>query len=265
MPLNKEAYLRYRIIDECLRNKFHRFPSMTDIIDKCREKLGKTFSDATIQKDIKAMKEDEVLGYLAPIKFSRVHKGYFYADENFTIASIPLNDNDIEAIEFAASVLQQFRGVKLFDQFDFAVNKIFNAINIRSVLGEEESEEIIQIEKVPMFRGNEHLGLILGAIKNKKTITFDYQRFDLKVAKNHIVHPYLLREYKHRWYFVGMIEKNKRTAIFSLDRISNIEISEQTYYEKQRFNAGNYFKHAYGITTFEGEPEEVILSFSRAM
>jgi len=37
----------------------HRYPSMDDLIDTCERKLGKPFSVSTIQKDIKAMKEDE--------------------------------------------------------------------------------------------------------------------------------------------------------------------------------------------------------------
>ena len=61
MPVNKEAFLRYRILDRMLKNKAKPYPSMDDLIDELEEKLGKSFSVSTIQKDIKSMKEDELL------------------------------------------------------------------------------------------------------------------------------------------------------------------------------------------------------------
>ena len=57
MPLNKEAYLRYKIIDDCISNKRKPYPSMEDIMVACEERIGKSFTISTIQKDIKAMKE----------------------------------------------------------------------------------------------------------------------------------------------------------------------------------------------------------------
>ena len=134
MPVNKEAFLRYRIIDRMLRNKYKPFPSMDDLIDELEEKLGKSFSISTIQKDIKSMKEDELLAYMAPIKFQRAHQGYHYTDSTFSITEVPLGEEDLDAIEFAAMVLQQFKDVKLFAEFGSAVDKIFNAVSVSSIL-----------------------------------------------------------------------------------------------------------------------------------
>ena len=51
---------------------------MEDFICEMEIKLGKEFSESTIQKDIKAMKQDELLGFLAPIKWSKREGGYYY-------------------------------------------------------------------------------------------------------------------------------------------------------------------------------------------
>ena len=58
MPVNKEAFLRYRIIDRMFHNKSIPYPTMNDIIDELENKLGKSFSISTVQKDIKAMNID---------------------------------------------------------------------------------------------------------------------------------------------------------------------------------------------------------------
>lgn len=61
MPANKEALIRYRIIDGLLRDKQNPFPSMDIILEKCESVLGKTFSESTIQKDIYTLRKDQGL------------------------------------------------------------------------------------------------------------------------------------------------------------------------------------------------------------
>ena len=40
MPVNKEAFLRYRIIDRMLKNKARPYPSMDNLIDELEGKIG---------------------------------------------------------------------------------------------------------------------------------------------------------------------------------------------------------------------------------
>lgn len=261
MPVNKEAFIRFRIIDQCLRNKRQAYPNIFDLIRACEEKLGKSFSERTLQQDLKTMKEDEALGYLAPIRFSKIHKGYFYEDENYSINSIPLNDQDIEAIEFAASVLQQYRNVGLFAQFDDAVDKIFNAISIRNVFKGEDPQQLIQLEKASFFKGSEWIQTLLTAIKEHLVVEFSYKKFSSDEEKTHKVHPYLLKEYRNRWYLIGMIDKNGYITTFGLDRIDDLHVITDKFRFNHDFDPKLYFAHAYGITTFEGKPEKVELIF----
>ena len=51
MPINKSAYIRFRIIDQCLRNKQKPYPSKEDLIEACTEVVGKV-SLRTIEKDL---------------------------------------------------------------------------------------------------------------------------------------------------------------------------------------------------------------------
>ncbi|MBK9525232.1 MAG: hypothetical protein IPO39_10870 [Bacteroidetes bacterium] len=65
MPSNKSALLRYKIIDRRIRNKYQSFPSIEDLRQACEDELfnstGERVSRSTIEKDIRAMREDEVL------------------------------------------------------------------------------------------------------------------------------------------------------------------------------------------------------------
>ncbi|MBL6875443.1 MAG: WYL domain-containing protein [Chitinophagales bacterium] len=262
MPVNKEAFLRYRIIDRMLRNKYKPFPSMDDLIDELEEKLGKSFSISTIQKDIKSMKEDELLAYKAPIKFQRAHQGYHYTDPTFSITEVPLGEEDLDAIEFAAMVLQQFKDVKLFAEFGSAVDKIFNAVSVSSILSEDELEQMIHFEKVPYYKGSEWIAPILEYIKQRKSLLLGYKRFEAQDSKMHLLHPVLLKEYRNRWYLLGMLEKNNHLVMYALDRVISCIDGDISYRHHHQFSSKNYFQHAYGITTFEGDPEEIVFECS---
>jgi predicted DNA-binding transcriptional regulator YafY len=262
MPINKEALMRYRIIDQCLRNKFKPYPSMEDLLEACESKLGKTFSDSTIQKDIRAMKEDSALGYFAPIRFSRSKQGYYYKDPQFTISAVPLDEKDLNALEFAASMLQQFRGIKMFNQFDYAVDKIFKAIDVNTMLDEADRERIIQFEHIPETKGSEHFNVLLEAIQNRQVVQFVYTKFSGESPKKRCIHPYLLKEYRNRWYLIGMEDSTNRIITFGLDRMAELEVNQELPYRFNfKFDPENYFRHSYGITYFEGKPEKVLLQF----
>ena len=262
MPVNKEAFIRYRLIDQCLRNTRSPFPNSQTLMNVFEDKLGKSFSLRTIVSDIKSMTEDEELGYNAPIKFSKKEGGYHYTDPNFTIASVSLTNKDIQAIEFATSVLQQYKGVGIFAQFDDAVDKILNTISIRDLFKEAESKKIIQIEKIPYFKGGEWLSLLLSAIKEHEVVSFVYQKYNSSEGKELLVHPYLLKEYRNRWYLIGLTDRKNLISIYGLDRMSKLKITKDKYRYSHDFDHQIYFKHAYGITTFESQPELIELSFS---
>ena len=66
MPKNKNAYLRLRLIDQCLRNK-NKYFNRTALANKVSEKLGYTISINTIDKDLKALQDE----FKAPIKFDK--------------------------------------------------------------------------------------------------------------------------------------------------------------------------------------------------
>ncbi len=265
MPQNKQALVRYRIIDRCLRDKRNEYPSREDLQDALEEQLSMSISESTIEKDIRAMREDPELGYNAPIKYSRKYNGYYYTDDSFTIANIPLSQEDLDSIEFAAMTLRQFDNIEVFGDFKGAVDKIFDTININSALDEEDISSKVQFEQQATDQGAVHLSLVLEAIREHYPIKFSYQRFGQSDPKEHIIHPYLLKQYNGRWYLIGQQDSKGYITTFALDRISEPESLTK---EKMKFHASfdpdSYFRHSFGITTFEGEAEKVVLSFDIA-
>lgn len=261
MPKNKQAYIRYRIIDASLRNKQKRYPSKAELIKAC-EVIG-TISTRTIEQDIYDMQHDEELGYFAPIKYDRLLKGYLYEDPNYSISNIPLKENDLYALEFAVALLKQFEGLEALTTFSQAVTKIEDYVNVRSLMTDTKIASVIQLEKSTSNKGQEFLTDILNAIKDQKCIEFVYKKFDSSNEKTYELHPYVLKEYRNRWYVTGKGVSNNQIITFGLDRILSLKIQPYSFVKDVDFNVEQYFKHSFGISVSNKlKPEKVILSFN---
>ena len=258
MPHIKNALIRYRIIDKCIRNKYNPFPSKLDLREACEESLfgsidGTHICDSTIEKDLFSMRME----HDAPIKYSKLERGYYYEDPDFTINDIPLTEDDIESISFAAKTLMQFRDVALFKQFGSAIDKIVDRI---SVSQSEDSDTFIQFESSGSEGGSEFLAPILEGIKESRLATFDYASFISGELKPRKVLPLLLKQYGNRWYLISFDSDKRDYITYALDRIEDLEILKETMVRPEGFNPDNYFKHAIGITSGNTMPEDVILS-----
>jgi predicted DNA-binding transcriptional regulator YafY len=261
MPKNKQAYIRYRIIDACIRNKQKPFPTKDELIKACE--VIASVSLRTIEQDLYDMQNDEELGYMAPIKYDKRQKGYFYEDPNFSISNIPLKENDLYALEFAVALLKQFEGIDTVAQFSEAVTKIEDYVNVRSLITDNDMAQVIQLEQSTSSKGQEFLNAILSAIKERKTIVFTYKKFDSADEKEHTLQPYVLKEYRNRWYVTGKQATGETIVTFGLDRILSLQTIKQTFEVNSEFNVNDYFKYSFGISVSNKlKPEEILLNFT---
>ena len=265
MPANKYALLRYRIIDRCLTNPGKPFPTKEDLREACEEALygsnGEHISISTIEKDLWAMRNETELGYLAPIEYHRDERGYHYTEEGYSINDVQLNDDDLDAIRFATKTLIQFRDLPIFQQFDQALGKIADRLAVAPDLDTRGMNEFIQFESTPHAAGSEHLAPLLQAIRSRRVIHLDYQKFTATQSppSTYALHPHLLKEYRNRWYLLAWDPLKAQMRTFGCDRITAVAIqSEEKFQPQSEFNAQSYFQHALGITVIgDGAPEQV--------
>ncbi|HBH05563.1 MAG TPA: hypothetical protein DDX92_03040 [Flavobacteriales bacterium] len=259
MPANKYALIRYHVIDRMIRNPYRRFPSLEEMVDECSEVLGKPVSRSSIEKDLYAMKNDGGLNYSAPIRFDKHHGGYYYEDEGYSINKIPLSEDEIDAVQFAANLLNQFTEVPILKKYDAAVSKIMSQLNVARYK-DLPVDRIIQFESHPTIGGNEFLSDLIYAIGHSLHIEFTYRSFAIGAQeKRRVASPYLLKEYKSRWYLIAQEEKQYMYKIFGLERISELQVKEEKFTPKKDFSPDAYFKYSIGITADQSaEPQKVV-------
>lgn len=267
MPANKYALLRYRIIDRCLTNSSKPYPSKEELRMACEESLygsfGEHISASTIEKDIWAMRNEGELGYYAPIEYNKLHKGYFYEDSEYTINDLSLSNEDIEAIRFAANTLFQFKEIPIFQQFDNAIDKIINRLNISPNVNDSGIDEFVQFESSESVSGSEHLEMLLKAIRERFVLRFSYQKFNAPQTKTYVAHPCLLKEYRSRWYLVVQIPGEKRYRTFGLERVQDVEVMSDRFIRDEQFDQSQLFKHSIGITEIDEKPKVTLIRFDK--
>jgi predicted DNA-binding transcriptional regulator YafY len=165
-----------------LNDKRKPYPNLEQLAAKCSAILGSDVSTSTIEKDIRAMREQAPKGYSAPIVYSKIEGGYVYGEVGFSIAELNLNEEEWSALQFASQLLYQYKEVPIFSNFKNAIERI----NTRFALGingnDKVIEDFVQFEKAVHTNGMDTIELIYNAIKNKQAIQFQYRNIYKKTT-----------------------------------------------------------------------------------
>ena len=260
MPVNRNALIRYRTIDKCLQNRRKKW-SIQDLMDACSDALYEyegvdaVISLRTLRMDLTAMRGD-ALGYNAPIVVTD-KKYYTYEDADYSITNIPLTSQDLNILQEVTHLLQQFKGFRHFNEVSEMVNKLEDKIYSE----QHQQAPVIDFEKNDLLTGIEWLDILYKAIVNESAIFLSYQSFKARAASEITFYPYLLKEYRNRWFVLGMKKQQKEILTLALDRIQQVEVSPKEPYRKHKdFDASTYFKDIIGVTrNFADKP--TLISF----
>ena len=253
MPVNRNALIRYRTIDKCLQNRRRKW-TIEDIIEACNDALyeyegiDKGVSLRTIRLDLNGMRSDK-LGYNAPIIVTD-KKYYSYEDPDYSITNIPLTTQDLSILQEVSHLLQQFKGFSHFNEVSEMVNKLEDKI-----YSEQHSKpSVIDFEKNELLTGIEWLDILYKAIVSEIAVNLTYQSFKARQANDIIFYPYLLKEYRNRWFILGMQKKGKEIATLALDRIQNIILlPDEIFRHHKQFDSHSYFRDIVGVTRNIGD------------
>lgn len=132
MPVNKNALIRYKTIDRCLRNRYRRW-TLDDLVDACSDALyemegiTKGVSTRTVQGDLQIMRSDK-LGYYAPIEVYD-NKYYRYSDPEYSISNSPITEDDYELIVIAVRTIDEYRVNGDIEKLDEVLGKVKEKLN----------------------------------------------------------------------------------------------------------------------------------------
>jgi hypothetical protein len=254
MPVVKNARLRLEVLDEILSgiNKY----SFNDLLKKINNKLilngDSAIGEKTLYNDLKYLREEKG----APINKPNAFDPNYYYTEKFSIKELLLGDEEVDYLKQAAEILKRLSPFLIGQEIDEIIAKLENKVHTNV----PSREQIIQFETHTQSTGGNWLQSLFSAIKEKLALRIIYKPFSKTESKELIFHPYLLKQYRNRWFVFGREDHNNYVTNLALDRILSIKNSSTSFVENDLFSPDDYFKHLVGVSMPRNSPiEDVVI------
>lgn len=261
MPHNLSAQIRFQTIDRCLRQRRAKW-TWKNLAEACGlairewQPQADNPSERTIKKDIQVMRSG-ALGYQAPIE---VHekKYYRYADPDFNIHRLPLQEKDLDYLRDMLQILPAFRHFEVTQEVEALISRVEALLQIRQ--SESSPRLLVQLDQLADAPGRQWFNPIYSHVRDRKALSLVYQPFD-EAAFRLSLSPYLLKEYNKRWFVIGYDHRHHRIHTFPLDRILELDSDLLTpFYADPRFQPAYWYRHLVGVSMpYDAQPETVRL------
>lgn len=261
MSVNKNAQLRYNILDRCFSN-FQRNYTFKDLLEEVNKVLIENGAEGIklrqLQYDITFMESDAGFGIELDSGLKIGKKRILrYCDKSFSIADHPLNQNDSEQLKTTIQILSRYKRRQELKWIEEFIPRMEMAFDLMS----GSDEEIIGYEENPDLEGREHLGELFNFILKKKIIQLEYEPYSKK-RESFFIHPYYLKQYNSRWFLFCYNEKYEAISNYALDRIISFSETGRSYMPS-KISWVDYFEDIIGVTLpVDTNPADIILRFS---
>ena len=263
MPTNKNAFLRYQILDRCFSD-FHRKYDINDLVDKVNEVLidlyGTEVSIRQIRDDIKYMRDR--VTYDAPIKayqYDGKRCYYRYEDRDFTIFNNELSVEEVINLRSTIDMLARFRDRSKNVWLEEVISNLEYRFGIK-----EHSENVVSFEQNEQLKGLEYLSEVIDATVNHIPIIIYYKTYKGKELIS-TFHPYHVRQYNNRWFLFGYEEETGKIANKALDRIQRISLANIPFKPNTTIDFAHFFDDVVGVSIpyDDVEKETITLRFTQ--
>lgn len=260
MATNKNALIRYKVLDTCFRNSGRRY-FIDDLLEACDKVLSEIdllsngISRRQLFEDISFMESEE--GWSIELTKEREGKKVFYRYTNpsFSINNMPLNEVEINQLKSAIDILSQFKGMPQFEWIHGLVPKLKQGL-----APDDVSNTIIEFDNNEYLKGIEFLGQLHNAIFYKQVLSISYKPFEEDSPYDLILHPYFLKQYNNRWFLFGYNSENQKFDWnLALDRIVAVKELNVEFKKNTEINWLDYFEDIIGVTKPAGEKTEAVV------
>lgn len=220
----QDTYYRHRIIIQKLRSNPCTFEEIREKLKSESElnDMDLMISIRTFQRDIQEIYQL----HNTEIKYDRSQKVYYIAE----------------------------------DFQDSYSERMFEALELFQVMNLNQSVAEFMQFKPRKAKGTEHLNGLLHSIQNKHQIQFRYMKFSSEEVDIRTVEPYLLKEFKDRWYVLAYDIEKKAFRTFGLDRMSLLNVLPHKFQFPQTIDPKVHYKDSFGIVgPNNGKAQDIIL------
>lgn len=257
MPINKNAYQRYVVIDSMLRNKMRPYPTLVQIVDACWDRFEIRTTLNTVESDIRKMRMSVPEGFEAPIAYDKFHRGYYYENPEFRIGNLDLTDADIASIRESLALVQSIGAGRIDEKFGHAMQKVLAAVaEAYDEPGKKQAASYLQTMSPPASRGFEHFELFAKACREQIPLSFVHYSYRKRQFSAVFLHPFLIKEFDNKWYLFGYSEKHGGVRHFGFDRIYSPQLLKRPFLKFDTTATFETLAHSYGVFPIPGKKKQ---------
>lgn len=200
---------------------------------------------------------------IAPLKYSRKKRGYYYSDRSYDFPRVRFTEKEIVGLIVAdclAHTIPDEQMLKDIDSFiekfslstGIDVNKLKSKISIKNVRYDRVDPRVFEA--------------LIEAISRDKKLWIEYKSKSTKELTDRIVNPLHMLLYKGNWHLFALCEKRNELRNFALSGILKFDILEETISgDLPHFDIEKLFEENYGIFIHDigVDKIEVELKFSK--
>jgi predicted DNA-binding transcriptional regulator YafY len=180
-----------------------------------------------------------------PVESTRGVGGAYRLKPGFRLPPMMFTDEEAFALTIG------LRALRLLGLAAFAPATEGAAAKLGRVLPEslrdsaDAVEEVVAVEPGPwvISTSAESLIRLCTAIRTRHGIAFDYEAHD-RTSSQRAVEPYGVVHLDGRWYMVGRCQLRAALRTFRLDRVSKLEMTDQTFERPLGFDAKAYLRRS---------------------
>lgn len=248
MKYSRPVIHRLMIIDQRIRE--NKYPNCTSLAREIE------VSPKTIARDIQYMRDM----IQAPIEFDPRKNGYYYATPNYFFPAVQLSEKQILSLIIHKRFLTQYENTPYYEDIKTAIQQILSYIPDREDV--EQNADFVSFEPFPSSKiERQQFELIQQAILNEQRINIIYHALYSDERTIRLVDPYLLHNHYANWYLIGYCHLRGDVRIFALNRIIQIDITEQHFQRPSDFSIEKLLQHSFNLIV-GGEIYHVVLKFT---
>lgn len=214
----------------------------------------------TVERDIERLRDL----FRAPLEYDRGRRGYRYTGP-FDLPPMKLREGEAIAMFLGQKLLSQCKGTPFEEFVSQAMAKIrvflpqSIEVNVEKILGSVSfHSEPLRGEEMEVA---ERYQTLSDAIERRRSVATDYFTASRQTVTHRLIDPYHLRMTDGAWYCIGYCHERREVRTFALDRMTNLQASEDSFEAPADFSVEEYLAASWSIE--RGAPQRVVIEFDK--
>ena len=217
-------------------------------------------SQRTVERDFERLRDD----LNAPLEYDKSKNMYHYTDPTFSVPNVILTEGELFTVSALLPLMEQYKNTPLESSFKNIMKKLVDFLPDTVSVNSSFLNQDISFISDPLPKIGENIfNMIFKAIKSSKVLSIKYQSYKSQQPKEKTFNAYKVICQKGNWYVFGFEHETSDFRIYSLARIQNAQLQNDSFRVPQDFDIKKHIDLELGIWNNPDRFEEYEILFAK--